>query len=174
MTKALTPTQKSAVRREIADFCVRAENARLKWNYAQNRPYWGIGFAPESHHVDDCSAYVALVFNWAMHHTGIYLADPLNERYSGWGYTGTQYDFLRAHPAPVDKYLIGDMAIFGTPSNTVHTSICRKAGTSKTAIFSSNGHESWIFTQDAPEPTSLDAEMFSQHLVGVYRHPALL
>ncbi len=174
MTKTLTPTQKSAVRKQIADFCARAEANRLKWNYAQIRPYSGIGVPPELHHVDDCSAYVALAFNWAMHKTGLYLADPLNEHYSGLGYTGTQLAFLAPHQAPVDRYLIGDMPIFGTLANTVHTSICRKAGTSKTAIFSSNGHENWIFNLDAPEPISLDSEKAQQNLVGVYRHPALL
>lgn len=171
---SLTPTQKGALRRAIADFCQRAEVARLKWHYAQTRPYGGIGAQPEANHADDCSAYVALAYSWAMHHTGIFIADPLNEHYSGWGYTGTQYDFLRSHPAPAGKYLVGDMAIFGTPSNTVHTSICRKAGNDTTAIFSSNGHESWVFNRDAPEPISLNSEKAKEHLVGVYRHPALL
>lgn len=170
----LTPAQKGQLRAALADFCVRAENARLKWNYAQNRPYTGIGVPPELAHVDDCSAYVALAFNWAMHHTGIYIADPLNEHYNGLGYTGTEYDFLRAHPAPAGKYLIGDCAIFGSISNTVHTSVCRKAGNVATAIFSSNGHESWIFDRDAPEPISLTHEKAIEGLVGVYRHPALL
>lgn len=171
---SLTPAQKGAVRRAITDFCIRAEENRLSWHYAQIRPYSGIGVPPEQHHVDDCSAYVALAFNWAMRKTGIFLDDPLNEHYSGWGYTGTQYEFLSHHPAPRDKYLVGDMAIFGWPSNTVHTSICRKAGTAATSIFSSNGHESWVFNRDAPEPISLTHEKAVSALVGVYRHPALL
>ncbi len=110
-----------------------------------------------------------------MHHTGVYLADPLGEHYSGWGFTGSELAYLKPHPVPDGhKYLVGDMAIFGQSSNTVHTSICRKAGTTVTAIFSSNGHESWVFNQDAPEPISLAAEKAQQHLVGVYRHPQLL
>lgn len=171
---SLTPTQKGAFRRALADFCQRAEANRLKWNYAQIRPYPGIGVAPELHHVDDCSAYVALAFNWAMHKTGIYIADPLNEHYSGLGYTGTSIDFLKPHPSPVGKYLICDVAFFGTESKTEHMSVCTKAGTAATSRFSSNGHESWIFDRDAPEPISLDSEKARQHLVGVYRHPALL
>lgn len=173
-TKPLTPAQKLAVRKAIADFCQRAENNRLRWTYVEQRPFHGFGAPPEQNHVADCSAYVSLAFNWAMHRTGIYLSDPLNEHYSGYGYTGTQYDFLRGHPAPVDKYLVGDMAIFGTRTNTVHTSICRKAGTRKTAILSSNGHGSTIFNRDAPEPVTVAAASAAQPLVGVFRHPALL
>lgn len=88
--------------------------------------------------------------------------------------TGTEYAYLEAHAAPVGKWLVGDMAIFGSTSNTVHTSICRKAGSDTSAIFSSNGHESWVFASDAPEPISLASEKAQQHLVGVYRHPALI
>lgn len=172
--KPLTPTKKTKVRTGIAAYCMAAEEARLKWNYAQIRPYSGIGVDPSQHHVDDCSAYIALVFNWVMHKTGIYLLDPLNENYSGLGNTGTSLAFLKVHPAPADKYLIGDMAIFGTAWHTVHMSICRKAGTSKTAIFSSNGHESWVFNRDAPEPITLASEKARQNLVGVYRHPQLI
>jgi hypothetical protein len=171
---ALTPTQKQKVRKQITAFCSLAEANRLKWDYAQVRPFHGFGAPANVIHVADCSAFISLVFNWAMHETGIYLPDPLDRKYSGLGYTGTELDFLRRHPAPVDKYLVGDMAIFGTPSNTVHTSICRKAGTTATAIFTSNGHESWIFNRDAPEPISLSHEKALQHLVGVYRHPSLL
>ena len=172
--KLLAPTQKAAVRKQIADFCARAENNRLRWTYVEQRPFHGFGQPPEAPHIADCSAYISLAFNWAMHQTGIYIADPLNEHYSGIGYTGTEYDFLRSHPAPVGKYLIGDCAIFGSPTLTVHTSVCRKAGTAATAIFSSNGHESWIFDRDAPEPMSLTSEKAIEGLVGVYRHPALL
>jgi hypothetical protein len=168
----LEPNAKKRVRLAIADFCARAEASRLKWHYTQARRFGGFGVKPEEHHANDCSGYVSLAFNWAMMTTGVFLDDPLGEHYTGWGYTGTLYEFLKAHPAPEDKYLVGDIAIFGTPSHTVHTSICRKAGTEKTAIFSSNGHESWSFGSDAPNQTTLEGS--HQHLVGVFRHPALL
>ena len=169
----LTPTQKAAVRRQIADYCLRAEANRLRWTYAEQRPFHGFGQPPEDRHVADCSAYVSLAFNWAMHQTGIYLADPLDERYSGWGYTGTELNYLKGHPAPEGKYLVGDMAIFGTWSNTIHTAICRKPG-GLGAILSSNGHGSTIFVQDAPEPVTVAAAAAAQPLVGIFRHPALL
>ena len=66
------------------------------------------------------------------------------------------------------------MPIFGQPYNTVHTMICRKAGNDQTAVFSSHGHESWVFQQDSPEPVSLNHAKAAQSLVGVYRHPQLL
>ena len=46
-----------------------------------------------------------------------------------------------------------------------HMTICRKAGTSATAIFSSNGSEA------GPDPRSLH---YRSDLTGVFRHPALL
>ncbi len=170
---ALTPAHKAAVRKQITLFCLKAEANRLRWHYVQSRPFHGFGQPADAYHVADCSAYVSLVFNWAMHHTGIYLADPLNEHYSGWGYTGTQYDFLRKHPAPDGKYLVGDMAIFGSPRNTVHTAIVRAAG-GEGAMLSSNGHGSTVFNRDAPEPVTVAAARAAQPLVGIFRHPALL
>lgn len=172
-SKPLTPAQKLAVRKHIADFCVRAENNRLRWTYVEQRPFHGYGQPPEANHVADCSAYVSLAYCWAMHQTGIYLADPLGEHYSGVGYTGTELEFMKAHPAPEGKYLVGDLAIFGHWSNTVHTAIVRQAG-GKNAVLSSNGHGSSIFARDAPEPVTVAAATVAQPLVGIFRHPALL
>ena len=169
----LSPTQKKNVRSAITDFCVRAEANRLRWMYVEQRPFWGYGQPPEAPHIADCSAYVSLVFNWAMHRTGIYLPDPLGKHYSGIGNTDTEYNFLKSHPAPPGKYLVGDMAIFGTAWHTIHTAICQKAG-GDNAVFSSNGHGSTIFNRDAPEPVTLAAAKAAQPLVGVFRNQALL
>jgi hypothetical protein len=172
---SLTPTQKLNVRRAIADYCVRAEQNRLRWHYTQQRPFGGFGMPPDVYHANDCSGYVSLAFDHARRLVGVPLSDPLGEHYSGWGYTGTELEFLKAHPVPLThKLMVGDCAIFGTVQNTVHTSICRTAGNVQTAVFSSNGHESWVFAQDAPEPISLAVEKAQQSLVGVFRHPALL
>jgi hypothetical protein len=170
----LSPTPKLKVRQSIANFCERAEAHRLAWFYDEIRPFKGFGAAPESQHIDDCSAYCSLSIYWAVHHVNTWMTDPLYEHYSGWGNTGTALAYLKAHSAPIGKYLIGDMAIFGTTSHTVHMSICRKAGNKTTAIFSSNGHQDIMFVKDAPEPISLAVSMTYQPLVGVYRHPALL
>ena len=170
----LTPAQKAAVRQALAAFALGAEKNRLRWTYIEQRPFHGFGLPPTAPHIADCSAYVSLAFNYAMHETGIYLADPLGERYSGIGYTGTEYAFLKAHQSPVGKYLVGDIAIFGKPSLTVHTAYMRTAGNADTAILSSNGHGSTIFNRDAPEPVTVAHAAAAQALVGIFRHPALL
>lgn len=174
----LTPTQKLRVRKAMSDYCLLAERNRLKWTYVQQRPFHGFGVPADQPHVADCSAYVSLVFNWAMHACGVYLADPLGQHYNGTGYTGTELAFFQAYGKQVNVasqlVLVGDCAIFGIAANTVHTAICRTKGSWKAATLSSNGHGSTIFAQDAPEPVTLANAAAAQHLVGVYRHPALL
>jgi len=165
----LTPTQKLNVRKSMTDFCNRAELHQWAWHYSQQRPFHGFGEPPEHRHVNDCSGYISLVFNWAMHHTQTYMADPLGYKYSGYGYTGTEVDWLSKHGKKIDngKYLVGDIAINGTSFyNTDHTFICKKGGTATTALWSSNGNE------NAPDQVKLNYH--PKPLVGVWRHPALL
>ena len=164
---ALSPTAKLRFREEIADYCAMAEAYEQRWAYSQRRPYTGLGVPPQSWHTDDCSSYCALVFWWAGHHSGHPVADPLGMHYSGWGYTGSAYGFLNDHKAPIDKYRIGDMAIYGSQWNTVHMTVCRRPGTGKTAVWSSHGHTA------GPEGVT-DVHYHSSPLLGVYRHPALL
>jgi hypothetical protein len=163
----LTPTQKKNVRASMADYCVKAEAAQLRWHYTQARPFTGYGIPPADYHANDCSGYVGLVYDWAMHHTGVYLKSPMGAPH-GWGYTGTMIDWLRINGTyvPAGKYLVGDIVFYGHSAGaTVHTSVCRKAGTGATAIFSSNGNE------NAPQPTKITYH--PDPIVGVYRHPAL-
>jgi hypothetical protein len=163
---SLTPTAKKAFRTELANYCKIAEQYQARWHYTQNRPYTGLGVAPQSYHYDDCSAYVALAFWWAGHHTGHAVADPLGMHYSGWGNTDSCYSFIKAHSAPVDKYRIGDIALYlQGPYSHHHVTVCRRGGTATTAIFSSNGSEV------APNTEPLH---YRSDLTGVYRHPALL
>ena len=169
---ALTPTQKKAVRDAMVVYCTRAEQYRLNRGYSQRRPVLGYGLPASAVQLDDCSGFVSKVFYKAQQVTKIHLADPLDYHYAGWGNTESMQAYL-VPEAPLDKYRIGDMALWGHNSwDTTHTAICRKAGTSTTAIFTSHGHQSWRFSDDAPEPITLDK--FPEHLIGVYRHPALL
>jgi hypothetical protein len=163
---ALAPNAKLAFRKEIVAFCLAAEKAEARWHYSQRRPYTGLGDAPQTWHTDDCSSYCALVFWWAGHHTGHPVADPLAMHFSGWGWTGSAYAYLKAHHAPPEKYRVGDIAIYGTVSDTVHMVVCRKAGTSDTSIWSSHGNEG------GPQPVKL--HYHPSPLVGAFRHPALL
>lgn len=164
---ALTPTAKLRFREELAHFCVLAEQYESRWSYSQRRPYTGLGAAPTTWHTDDCSSYCALAFYWAGHHTGHPVADPLGYHYGGYGNTQSSYEFLKAHRAPKDKYRIGDMAIYGPSWDTVHMMVCRKAGTGKSAVWSSHGHTA------GPEART-DIHYHPEPLLGVFRHPALL
>lgn len=167
---ALDPNIKKLVRAEMTMFCTEAEKYESRWSYSQNRPFRGFGVAPQSWHIDDCSAYCSLVFYWASHHVrGGSMADPLGMHYSGWGNTGTAYSYLKNHKINNDmKFYVGDMAIFWNPSEnrTVHMMVCRKNGEEGTAIWSSFGSQSGPNRRDSiyyhPSP-----------LLGVYRHPAL-
>ena len=163
----LDPNAKKAFRAELATYLRTAEQYDYNWHYAQTRPYTGLGAAPQTFHTDDCSSYCALSFWWAGHHTGHPVADPLNWHYSGYGNTQSAYEYLKAHHAPKDKYRIGDMAIYGSASNTVHMMVCRKAGTGQTAVWSSFGREAGPEARD-------DIHYHPSALLGVYRHPALL
>lgn len=168
---SLTPTQKKKIRAAITDYCIRAEAARLNRGYSQRRPGLGYGLEPEHVQIDDCSMFDSKVIYWAGHKTKILLPDPLGYGFSGYGNTETMQEHLK-HAAPIDKYLVGDIALWGPNSwDTHHTAICRKAGTRKTAIFTSHGHQSSRFSADAPEPVTLAT--FPQHLIGVYRLPEL-
>lgn len=165
---SMTPNNKLHFREELADYCALAEAYERRWAYSQRRPYTGLGVPPQSWHTDDCSSYVALCFWWAGHHTGHPVADPLGQHYSGWGWTGSAYEYLHEHKAPLDKYRIGDVAIYGSsPWNTVHMTVCRREGTGKTAVWSSHGHTA------GPEPVR-DVHYHPSPLLGVFRHPALL
>lgn len=164
---ALSPNAKKELRQEITAYCRAAEAAEARWHYTQSRPFHGYGRDPRTYFYADCSAYCSLVMYAAGRNSGHPVADPLGMHYSGWGYTGTALEFLDAHRAPEDKYRIGDMAIYGTRSNTVHIVICRKAGSSESAVWSSFGQESG---PEGRQPLGYHPSP----VVGVYRHPALL
>lgn len=164
MGMSLEPNQKKAVRLAIVDYCKRAEAHQIVWNYSQQRPFHGFGIAPERHHVNDCSGYISLAFNWAMHECHVYMPDPLDERYSGYGNTTSCYEYLRRYKAPADKYLVGDIALFAVGTLHAHVVICRVKGTRETSVWSSNGSES------APNKVKLG---YRRDLTGVFRHPSL-
>ena len=165
---ALSPTKKAAVRKAITAYCLKAEANQWHWHYSQQRPFRFVQ-DPASHNiVADCSGYVSMVFHAAMVSTKAYLEDPLGQHYSGWGYTGTEVAWLRAHgrEAPVGKYLVGDLVVYGHSDAGSHTAICRKAGTVSTSWWSSNGNEG------SPNPVRL--QYHPDPVRGVWRHPALL
>lgn len=162
----MTPTAKKEFRQQITRYCLVAEKYERLWHYTQQRPYTGLGTPASDTHYNDCSSYVAIAYYKAGRNSGHAVSDPLGYHYTGWGNTGSALAYLDAHHAPVDKYRVGDVAIYGTSWNTVHMTVCRRAGTSETAVWSSHG------TEGGPDPRSL--HYHPSPLVGVYRHPALL
>lgn len=122
------------IREAITDFCIRAEINESRWHYTQQRPYQGLGDAPEETHEGDCSSYVIMAYYWAKQVTGLKVPDPSGYSYSGYGNT---WDDLDGHERVTSgNYLVGDLAHYDG-----HVTICRKAGNADRAVWSSFGSE---------------------------------
>ena len=136
------PPKEVEIRASISDFCLRAEAVEEKWHYTQNRPFRGIGSSPDVTHYGDCSAYCVLAYGWAKKVTNLNIPDPSGYNFAGYGNT---WDDLDGHGRVTRGYLVGDLAHWEG-----HVAICRKAGTSSTAVWSSFGSER------GPYPVELD------------------
>jgi hypothetical protein len=166
-----TAKEKTKMRSVCVDYTTRSEANRMLRDYSQARPGRGYMVPPEQKQRDDCSMYVSKTYNWIMHKTGIYLRDPIDNNYTGIGNTGSM-DWLYAFPVDTRYILVGDIALWGPNKyNTEHTAVCRKRGSISTALFSSHGHQSWRFGDDAPNAYTIVDDR-AQHLIGVFRHPA--
>ncbi len=170
----MNPTQKKQWRDQARYYMVTAQAYRMNRGYSQRRPGIGYGLSPKADQLDDCSMYVSKVTFWANGHTpkGVHCNDPLDHMFSGIGNTESIQAYLDPKFPANGRYQIGDIALWG-PNNwdTSHTAMCSKAGTFKTAEFSSHGHQSWTFSRDAPE--SIFLPNFPEHLIGVFRMPEL-
>jgi hypothetical protein len=130
------------IRAAIAEFCERAEANEPRWHYLQNRPV-KVDVDPSAASIgSDCSGIVIQAYRYAMKKTGLDVADPAKQRWSGYGNTDLYED---DHPQITDgQYLVGDLAHYKG-----HVCICRKAGDATTSLWTSHGQES------GPEPRSL-------------------
>ncbi len=163
---ASTPTQKQKLRRSISADCAGAVRNERRIHYDQHRPFRYYDHLDAVFATLDCSGFVDNIFWNAMHDNGIWLHDPLDERWSGFGNTATMEAYLRAHGKPVTTqgYMVGDIARYGT-GNHAHTTICSKAGTAKTSEWTSHG------TEAGPKVVRLG---YRNDLIGVWRIPELL
>ena len=164
--KPLPPNAKKEFRDQLRRYCLVAQKYDNRWHYTQQRPYTGLGAPASDTHYNDCSSYVAIAYYKAGRNSGHALSDPLGFHYTGWGNTGSAYATLFGHKAPEDKYRIGDIALYlasGGPGD--HMTVCIKAGTGATSVWSSFG------TEAGPDERSLH---YRSDLTGVYRHSALL
>lgn len=171
----MNPTEKKKWRAAAASYCHVACAYRLNRGYSQRRRVLGYGLSPKADQLDDCSGFVDKVVFWANAETplGIHVASPLGYRFSGYGNTESMQTYLK-HEAN-GRIQVGDIALWSAAGNdwdTSHTAICSTAGTMRTAVFTSHGHQSWRFSNDAPEEIRLPN--FPEHLIGVYRMPELL
>ena len=157
----LTPTQKKKFREQLRRFCLVAQKYDHRWHYTQQRPYTGLGAPASDTHFNDCSSYVAIAFYKAGRNSAVKVDDPLGWHYTGWGNTGSCYSEMKQYPAPVDKYRIGDVALYLDPGGFGdHMTVCIQEGTGQTSVWSSFG------TEAGPDERSLH---YRSDLTGVYR-----
>lgn len=135
----VTPIQK--VHDAIGDYCAEMEAYDAIWHYLQRRPFTTLGVKPYRGGRNDCSEYATDALFFVRQAIGIFAPDPNGRGYDGWGNTGTLYATNRARIIRDGAFVNGDMAIYGPASKTRHVTICRSPGSSRTAIFSSNGSE---------------------------------
>ncbi len=162
-----TPTQKKKIREAMAAYCKQAVANEWNISYSQQRPFHYYQNIGTGHAVLDCSGFVGNVYHAAMHTTAVFMHDPLDYRYTGYGWTGSLEAYLRVFGKRVTEdngYLVGDVARWGT-GNHAHTAVCSKAGSASTAQWTSHGREA------GPDVVKLH---YRSDLVGVWRHPALL
>lgn len=148
---------RTKIRMEITKFCIAAEGNEDAWHYSQARP-GDVSVIPTAHWVrSDCSLYVIQSYHWAKTKTGLAVPDPSKQNYTGYGNSDYYED---DHPMVNDgKYLVGDLAHYNG-----HVTICRRAGSATTAVFSSHGSEA------GPVATSLH---YRDDLRKVVRPPLL-
>jgi hypothetical protein len=162
----LTPTLKKKVRSSITLYCQAAVANEPHISYSQQRPFRYYDQIGRGYVVLDCSGFIGNCMWNASHDVGVYIHDPLDYRYTGYGWTGSLEAYLRAHGRRVveaNGFLVGDIARWGE-GNHAHTAICSKAGSAATSWFTSHGREA------GPNWCKLG---YRNDLVGVWRHPAL-
>ena len=159
----MTPTEKTHVRASISAYCKAAVANEPRIHYSQARPFPLVDTIGTGWHTLDCSGFVICNFWNAMHDLKIFLHDPSDQKYSGYGNTWTLETWLGAHGKRVTEpngYLVGDVALWNG-----HTAICSKAGNATAADWTSHGSEG------GPRIVKLGYRPGPVHC---YRHPGLL
>ena len=159
----MKPTLKKKVRASISAYCKAAVANEPRIHYDQSRPFPLVDTIGTGWHTLDCSGFVINCMWNASHDLKVYLQDPSGQKFSGYGNTWTLETWLKEHGKKVTEangYLVGDIALWDG-----HTAICSKAGSAKTADFTSHGSEG------GPKVVKLG---YRPGPVRVFRHPQLL
>lgn len=124
------------------------QNAAI-WHYREQRPMHSLGVAPSSGGSDDCSSLCVAACYWTRRQTDIFIPDPAGYGYSGYGNSVSLYVQNQSRKLSLSgSFEVGDIGLYG-PYATRHAVICRKPGTTSTAIFTSHGSEA------GPDPVRL-------------------
>ena len=138
----MTSEQRTAIRGIIQRYLLKAEANQPDIHYSQFRPLTSLGDPPMSEFTTDCSGLVISAFYWADLWLPYTVKDPGGYGYTGIGNTTTILSTNRKRRIPLDrKFFVGDMALYGSWSQTKHVTICRKNGDAHSAIWTSHGSE---------------------------------
>lgn len=123
-----------AIRAAITEFCLLARRNEDAWHYNRRRPFIVYVNPSGAYIVSDCSGFVVEAYAYAKKKTGLPVPDPAKQGWSGYGNTDEYED---EHPHVTNgNYRVGDLAHYNG-----HVTICHRAGTDTTAMFTSHGLE---------------------------------
>ena len=135
-----TPEEKA--RDSIAEYLRRCEDSRQSIHYLQQRPCRSFGRTPENGFYGDCSELAIAACYWSRLHSGVHVPDPSGYGFAGYGNSDSLYAYNRSRRIPLGgPYEVGDIAVYGPWYRTKHVTICRRAGNTQSAIFTSHGSE---------------------------------
>lgn len=138
----MTSEQRKAIRGILQRYLLKAAQNQPDIHYSQYRPLTSLGDPPMSEFTTDCSGLVISAFYWADLWLPYLVKDPGGYGYTGIGNTTTILSTNRKRRVPLDrKFFVGDMALYGSWSNTKHVTICCKNGDANSAIWMSHGSE---------------------------------
>ncbi len=133
-----TSSAEATVQTYIAEWWTIAAANQELWSYDDTFrpvPMDLASVQPKPAHVrkSDCSSTVIIARRYAMLKSGLQVADPAKQNWSGYGNTDWYEDDWPVVGAP---YRIGDLGHFFSPHHVIE---CIKSGDQKTALWGSNG-----------------------------------
>jgi len=136
----MTAERRRAIRTIIRRYCEQAIANKDDIHYSMIRPTQLM--PPTAEFATDCSGLVINAFRWADLWLPYLVKDPGGYGYTGIGNTQSILVTNRKRRVPLDrKFFVGDMALFGSWSRTMHVIICIKNGDREGSVWASHGLE---------------------------------